>query len=140
MKVITNGAMPIKKGAAEVHVRLLRCKDHPELVDDDTAEAEATTDGLLLLLLLGPVELVVVPIGGKTVVPSAAAVVVTERVTERDEPSTDKLATELDDADDDETLMPEEILVIAKEGLVSPESPNTRNQLSRFFQARGNII
>jgi hypothetical protein len=139
MKAIANGAMPIKKGATELHVLLLRCEDHPELVDDDAAKAEVTADELLLLLLL-ELKLVVVPVGGEAVVPSAVAVevlpvkagVVTGPVAERDEESADELATELEDADGDETLMPEEILVMAKEGLVSPESPSTRAQLSRF--------
>ena len=52
---MTNGATNIKKGVAELHKLLPRCKDHPALVDEG-AKAEA----LLLTLLV--VELVVVEV------------------------------------------------------------------------------
>ena len=52
---MTNGATNIKKGVAEFHKLLPRCKDHPALVDEG-AKAEA----LWLTLLV--VELVVVEV------------------------------------------------------------------------------
>ena len=137
MKNMMIGATLIKKGAAELH-RLLppRCKDHPALVDD-AAKAEVTPDALLLTLL-EPVEpAVVVPDGGRTADESTAAELmsvelgmVKELGVERDVTSGSVVVPEMesDDADDDGVPGPdEEIRVIAKAGLVSPESPNTRN-------------
>ena len=68
-----NGATLIKKGAAEFHKLLPRCKDHPALVDD-AAKADALLLVLVLLeLLLEPVEpSVVVPVEDKTVGVSTA--------------------------------------------------------------------
>lgn len=131
MKAMTIGATLIKKGAAELHKLLPRCKDHPALVGD-AAKAEDTEDALLLALLelLAPV--VVVPVGGGTVDASTAAElmsveagVITELDIERDVKGSVAPEMESDDADDDGVPGPEEeIRVMAKAGLVSPESPN----------------
>ena len=142
MKPMTNGATTlIKKGAAELHKLLPRCKDHPALEDDDAAEAEAAEDALLLLLmlmLLEPVEpVVVVPVGGRAEdAPTAVKVLstevgaTTELGIERDVAGSVAPAMEPEeDADDNELLESgEEIRVMAKAGLVSPESPNTEIQ------------
>jgi hypothetical protein len=139
MKTMTNGATPIKKGAAELHKLLPRCKDHPALVDVDAAEAaeaEVTADALLLMLLLMllglVVSVVVVPVVGKTAdtstevkVLSVEVGMVTELGIERDVAGSVAPGMESEDADDDE-VPGEEIRVMAKAGLVSPESPNTR--------------
>ena len=137
MKTMTNGATLIRKGAAELHKLLSRCKDHPALVDD-AAKAEVTEDALLLLpTLLELVEpVVVVPVGGRTVAALTAAEVmsvevgvVTELEIERAVAGSVAPEMEPEDADDDEAPGPgEEIRVMAKAGLVSPESPNTRIQ------------
>lgn len=121
----------IKKRAAELHILLPRCKEHPELVDDNAAKAEVAADTLLLLLvgLVDPV--VVVPVGGDAAVEPAAVVgmpsvktgVVAEPLLERDVAGTvDESVVDPRAADDDE-LSGAEIRVIAKAGLVSPESP-----------------
>lgn len=132
IKTTTNGATLIKRGAAELHRLLPRCKDHPELADDDAAKAEVTADALLLLLLL-LLELVVVPVGGGAVemsllikVPPIKADVVIDPATERDVLGTvGGSAEEPEDTGDDEVSEDgEEIRVMAKAGLVSPESPN----------------
>jgi hypothetical protein len=128
----TNGATLIKTGAVELHKLLPRCKDHPALVDDDAAKAEVTEDALLLLLLELVEPVVVVPVGGRAVdVPTAVKAlsvevgVVTELGIERDVAGSVVPGMELEDADDDEVSGPgEEIRVMAKAGLVSPESPN----------------
>jgi len=130
---MTNGATPIKKGATELHKLLPRCKDHPALVDDDAAKAEVKADALLLMLLLELVELVVVvAVGGRTVdastaveVTSVEVGVVAELRIERDVAGSVAPGMEPEDADDDEVPESgEEIRVMAKAGLVSPESPN----------------
>ena len=136
-----HGVKLIKKEAAELHKLLPRCKDHPALVDD-AAKAEVTADALLLLLmlllmLLELVEpVVVVPVEGKTVGDASTAVkvmsvevgVVAELKIERDVVGSVP-EMEPEDADDDEGPEPgEEIRVMAKAGLVSPESPSTRIQ------------
>ena len=140
MKPMTNGATLIKKGAAELHKLPPRCEDHPALVDDDAAEAEVTADALLLMLLLVLLVLVepvvVVPAEGRAVEASTAVEVlsvevggVTELGIERDVVGSVTPGTEPEDADEDE--LPEsgeEIRVMAKAGLVSPESPSTRIQ------------
>lgn len=140
MKTMTNEATLIKKGAAEFHKLLPRCKDHPALVGD-AAKADALLLTLLaLLLLLLELELVepvvVVPVGGTTVGVSTAA-----------ELSVDVGATELDverivrgsvapsmefeeDADDDEALETGKVIgVMANNSLESPESPYTKTQI-----------
>jgi hypothetical protein len=135
IKTITNGATLIKRGAAELQILLSRCIDrcidHPELADEDAAKAEVTEDAPLLLLLL---ELVVVPVGGEAVVMSpllkvdpAKATVVIDPVIERDVVGTvGESAGEPEDTDDDGVPgVGGEIRVMAKAGLVSPESPNT---------------
>jgi len=95
-KTMTNGATYIKKGAAEFHKLLPRCKDHPVLL-------------LTLLELVEPV--VVVPVGGRTVGVSTSVEVMPVEVGE--------------DADDDEVPETgEEVRVMAKAGLMSPESPS----------------
>lgn len=146
MKTTMHGATLIKRGAAELHKLLPRCKDHPALVVD-AAKAEVTADALLLLLLLllllELVELaVVVPVVGRTVdEPTAVKVrsegkvmsvevgVVAELEIERDVVGSVAPGMEPEDADDDEEPEPgEEIRVMAKAGLVSPESPITRIQ------------
>jgi len=130
IKTATNGATLIKRGAAELHILLPRCIDHPELADDDAAKAEVTEDAPLLLLIL---ELGVVPVGGEAVVMSpllkvdpAKASVVIDPVTERDVVGTvGESAGEPEDTDDDGVPGDGgEIRVMAKAGLVSPESPN----------------
>jgi len=123
----------MKKGAAELHKLLSRCKDHPALVDD-AAKAEVTEDALLLTLLelVEPAVAVVVPVGGRTADASTAVEVmpvevgvVTELEIERDVEGSVAPEMEPEDADDDEVPGPgEEIRVMAKAGLVSPESPN----------------
>jgi len=132
MKTTTNGATLI---AAELQKLLPRCKDQPALVDD-AAKAEVAADApllMLLLTLLGLVEpVVVVPVGGRTVDASTAVEVisvevgvVTELEIERDVAGSAAPELEPEDADDDEVSEPgEEIRVMAKAGLVSPESPN----------------
>ena len=144
MKTTMHGATLIKRGAAELHKLLPRCKDHPALVVD-AAKAEVTADALLLLLLLllELVELaVVVPVVGRTVdAPTAVKVrsegkvmsvevgVVAELEIERDVVGSVAPGMDPEDADDDEEPEPgEEIRVMAKAGLVSPESPITRIQ------------
>jgi hypothetical protein len=135
MKTMTHGATLIKKGAEELQKLLPRCKDHPAL-EDDAAKAEVTADALLLLLLLMILELVepvvVVPVEVRTVdAPTAVAMmsvevgVVAELEIERDEVGSVAPEMEPEDPDDDELSEPgEEIRVMAKAGLVSPESPN----------------
>ena len=134
-----NGARLVRKGAAEFHKLLLRCKDHPALVDD-----AAKADALLLALLLALLELVelvvVVPVGVRTagvltsveVVMSVEVVgVVTGLEVESDVVGSVAPSVESEDADDDEEEVAETgeaILVMAKMALVSPESPNTRIQ------------
>jgi len=130
MKAMTNGATLIKKGAAEFHKLLPpRCRDHPALLLDDAAKAVALLLPLLLsLMLLELVELlVVVPVGDRTVgvsvgVSTAFEVsvdvgVVTELEIERD-------VTGIVGPDDEVLGSVEAIRVMAKAGLVSPESPN----------------
>jgi len=138
---MTNGGTLIKIGTAELHELLPRCKDHPALVDDDAATADA-----LLLMLLELVEplvdvpvglelaepFVVVPVGVRTADVTIAvkgmsveACVVTELGIERDVAGSVVPGLEPEDTDDDEVPGPgEEIRVMANEGLVSPESPN----------------
>jgi hypothetical protein len=140
MKTMTHGTTLIRKGAAELQKLLPRCKDHPALVDD-AAKAEVTADALLLMLLLmllGLVEpVVVVPVGGRTVdvstpveVISVEVGMVTEPEIERDGAGGVVPRMESEDADDPELpVLGEEIRVMAKAGLVSPESPNTRRIL-----------
>jgi len=134
MKTMTNVATLINKEAAKLDKLLPRCKDHPALVDDDVAKAEVAVDALLLMLLLVLVELaeavVVVPVGGRTVDVSTAAErssvvvgVITEVGIERDVAGGVVPEMESEDADDDD-VPGEEIRVMAKAGLVSPESPN----------------
>jgi len=135
MKTMTNGATPIKRGATELHKLLPRCKDRPALVDD-AAKAEVTDDALLLMLLLTLLELVepvvVVSVGGRTVdvstaveVMSVEVDVVTELGIERDVAGSVAPGIEPEDVDEGEVPGPEEaIRVMAKAGLVSPESPN----------------
>jgi len=107
------------------------------------ANAEVTVDALLLLVVELVEVVVPVKLGSETVVisvpvvvPPAKAAVVTEPVIERDVGVTvEDSGIEADDADDDEVLDPgEEIRVMAKEGLVLPESPNTniRDPYMRF--------
>jgi hypothetical protein len=109
---------------------LPRCIDHPELADDDAAEAEVTADAPLLLLLIPLLELLVVPVGGGAVVMSPLlkvdASVVIDPVTERDVVGTvGESSEEPEDTDgEEEPGAGEEIRVMAKAGLVSPESPN----------------
>jgi len=126
MKSMT-GATLIKIVAAEVHMLLPRCIDHPALVDVEAAKAEVAADDALLLLK--PIELIVVglvAVGSRVAVmmsvgvPSIKAVAVTE-VIERDVAVTVEGTVEAEDVDE---LSGEEIRVMAKEGLVSPESPN----------------
>jgi len=131
MKTMRNGATLVRKGAAELHRLLPRCKDHPALVDD-----AAKADALLLTLLLTLLELVepavVVPVGGRTVgvltsveVMSVEVDVVTGLDVERDVVGSVAPSVESEDADDDEVgETGAEILVMAKMELVSPESPN----------------
>jgi len=137
MKTKTNGTTLIKKGAAEFHKLLPRCKDHPALVGV-AAKADALLLALLLLLLL-PLELVepvvVVPVVGRAVgVSRAVGVVVsvddvgvvTELEIERDEVGNVDPFVESEDADDDDAR-PEtgnEKGVMANMSLVSPLSPN----------------
>jgi hypothetical protein len=110
---------------------LPRCIDHPELADDDAAEAEVTADAPLLLLIL-LLELLVVPVGGGAVVMSpllkvdpVKASVVIDPVTERDVGTVGESSEEPEDTDgEEEPGAGEEIRVMAKAGLVSPESPN----------------
>ena len=135
-----NGATLVRKGDAEFHKLLLRCKDHPALVDD-----AAKADALLLALLLALLELVelvvVVPVGVRTagvltsveVVMSVEVVgVVTGLEVESDVVGSVAPSVESEAADDDEeeevAETGEAILVMAKMALVSPESPNTRIQ------------
>ena len=134
-----SGARLVRKGAAEFHKLLLRCKDHPALVDD-AAKADALL--LALLLLLELVELVVVvPVGVRTagVLTSVEEVmsvevvgVVTGLEVESDVVGSVAPSVESEAADDDEeeevAETGEAILVMAKMALVSPESPNTRIQ------------
>lgn len=132
MKRMTNGTTLIKKGAAELHE--LRCKDRPALVDDDAVKAEDAADALLLLLmLLELVEpVVVVPVGGRTDVSTAVEVlsvkevgIVIELGMERDVVGSVAPGMEPEEGGDDEVSeLGEEIRVMAKAGLVSPESPN----------------
>lgn len=133
IKTTTNGATLIRRGAAELHILLPRCIDLPELADDDAAGAEVTADVPLLLLLILLLELIVVPVGGGAVVMSpllkvdpVKARVVIDPVTERDVVDTvGESAEEPEDTDgDEEPGAGEEIRVMAKAGLVSPESPN----------------
>jgi len=129
---MTNGTTLIKKGAAELHE--LRCKDRPALVDDDAVKAEDAADALLLLLmLLELVEpVVVVPVGGRTDVSTAVEVlsvkevgIVIELGMERDVVGSVAPGMEPEEGGDDEVSeLGEEIRVMAKAGLVSPESPN----------------
>jgi len=134
MKTTRNGATLVRKGAPKFHNLLPRCKDHPALVDD-AAKADALLLTLLLALLVGLVESVdVVPVGGRTVGVSTAVevmsvevgvVMVTELEIERDVAGSVTPGTGPEDADEDE--LPEsgeEIRVMAKAGLVSPESPS----------------
>ena len=143
----TNEATLIKKGAAELHIRLSRCKDRPALVGVDAAEAKATADVLLLLLLLLLLA-AVVPVDSGAVVMSAPVVVlsvkaktdgVTEPVIERDVGiAIDGSGMKPRDVDDD--ALPEsgdEIRVMAKAGLVSPESPNTKIQTHMSLCPKG---
>lgn len=125
MKSMT-GATLIKIAAAEVHVFPPRCID-PALVDDDVAKAEVAVDDALLPL--EPVASIgIVAVGSRVVVmmlvlvgvSSIKAVAVTE-VIERDVAVTVEGTVEAEDVDE---LPGEEIRVMAKEGLVSPESPN----------------
>jgi hypothetical protein len=89
MKTMTNGATLIKKGAAEFHKLLPRCKVHPALVDDG-----AKADALLLTLLLTLLELVesvvVVPVGGRTVGVSTAVEMMSVEVGLVTEPEVEK--------------------------------------------------
>jgi len=136
MKTMTNVATLINKEAAKLDKLLPRCKDHPALVDDDVAKAEVAVDVLLLMLLIVLAELaeavVVVPVGGRTVDVSTAAEglsvvvgVITEVGIERDVLGSVVPEMEPEDADDNDVSGPgEEIRVMAKAGLVSPESPN----------------
>lgn len=134
MKSTINGAMPINMGAMVLHILLSRCIDHPAevaLVVVDAAEVEVVD-----VLLLEPVEPVgVVPVGlvavGSKVValkvgvPSVKAAVVIGSAFERDVAVNGESGM---DADDDELPEPvADIWVMAKAGLVSPESPNTRS-------------
>ena len=152
MKTMTNGATLIKKGAAEFHKLLPRCKDHPALVED-AAKAVPVLLLTLLLLLLELVEpVVVVPVGGTAVIALTVVVVVhvgvvTELGIEGDVVGSVASVMESEDADDDNvddnnvddnnvdddsaedddvSESGEVIWVIAKAGLASPESPNTR--------------
>ena len=145
---MTNGATLIKKGATKLLKLPPRCKDHPALVDDDAAEAEVTADALLLMLLLvllGLVEPdVVVPVEGRAVDVSTAVEVlsvevgeVTELGIERGVAGSVAPGMEPEDADEDELPeSEEEIRVMAKAGLVSPESPSTRVQ-TRIYKSFG---
>ena len=136
MKSITKG---IEMRATEL---LPWCIDHPAEdtpVLDDAAEAEVD-----VLVPLEPVEpVVVVPVGlvavgsegvvvVKVWVPTDNPSAVTEPVIERDEAASGGASgVESDDEDDDDDDDDEEpelgavIWVMAKAGLVSPESPNT---------------
>lgn len=137
MKTMTNGATLMKKGTAEFHKLLSpRCKDQPAL-EDDAAKAVAVllTVSLLLVLLLELVELVVVvgrTVGVSTAVEGSVSVVVgviTELETERDVTGGVAPEMESEDTDDnEESVVPVEIRVMAKAGLVSAESPYTRIQ------------
>jgi len=135
MKTMRNGVITlIKKGAAEFHKRLPRCKDHPALLDDAAVAVLLTLPLLSLLMELAEL-VVVVPVGDWTVgVSTEVGVsvdvgvvdvgVITELETERD--VTDDVVPEMEpeDPDDNEVSEPRvEIRVMAKEGLVSPESP-----------------
>jgi len=128
MKSMNNGATLIKKWTAELLI-LLWYEDHPALVGVDAAKAEVIADALLLL---EPVEPVVVPVGSEAVVmsvlngvPCVKPSVVTKPEIERDVVAgVDESGVEPEDAGDDELVEPgEEISVMAKAGLVSPESP-----------------
>ena len=143
MKTMRNGATLVRKGAAESHKLIPRCKDHPALVDD-----AAKADALLLALLptlLELVELVVdVPVGGRTVgvstsveeVMSVEVVgVVTGVEVERDVVAPSVESKDVDDEDDAVAETGEEILVMAKIELVSPESPNTIQTISHFISS-----
>ena len=134
---MTNGATPIKKWAAELRI-LLWCKDHPALVGveagAEAAKAEVRTDGLLLILLLEPVEPVGVVAVGSGVplvgVPSVKAAVVAEPVIEERDVGggVDGSGMDPEEAGEEKLVEPgEQIRVMAKAGLVSPESPNTKN-------------
>jgi hypothetical protein len=137
MKTMTNGATLIKKGAAQFHKLLPRCKDHPALVDD-AAKADALLLALLLLLLLLELvePVVVVPVGGGAAgvltaveVMSVDVGVVTELEIERDEIGGVDPVMEFEDVDEVEA--PETgkgIAEMAKGSLESPLSPNTRIQ------------
>lgn len=143
MKTMRNGATLVRKGAAESHKPLPRCKDHPALVDD-AAKADALLLALLLTLL-ELVELVVdVPVGGRTVgvstsveeVMSVEVVgVVTGVEVERDVVAPSVESKDVDDDDDAVAETGEEILVMAKIELVSPESPNTIQTISHFISS-----
>ena len=146
MKTITNGATLIKKRTVELHVLLPRCKEHPELVDDDEdaaeAEAEAAAEALLLLPA-GLIESVVVVSARDGAVVGSAAIeappIEAGRVRELTETNvagpTDESVIEPEGDDDELPVAAEDIRVMAKAGLVSPESPNTRIQVSFFFRA-----
>lgn len=138
MKTMTNGATLMKKGTAEFHKLLSpRCKDQPAL-EDDAAKAVAVLLTLSLVLLLELVGLVVVvPVVGRTVGVSTAVEgsvsvvvgVITELETERDVTGGVAPEMESEDTDDnEESVVPVEIRVMAKAGLVSAESPYTRIQ------------
>ena len=139
MKTMTNGATLMKKGTAEFHKLLSpRCKDQPALEDDAAKAAVAVLLALSLVLLLELVELVVVvPVVGRTVGVSTAVEgsvsvvvgVITELETERDVTGGVAPEMESEDTDDnEESVVPVEIRVMAKAGLVSAESPYTRIQ------------
>ena len=160
VKSMTNGATLIKIGAAEPHVLLPWCNDHPApLVGVDAAGVTATADALvpsplLLLELLVPVVPVVRPVvvaaaavgfvsfGSGAVVVSALVGVpvvvngdgVWEPTSIRDVGEKVRLGPE--GTAEDELLSVEaggEIAVMAKTGLVSPESPNTKKKSDKPF-------
>ena len=124
------GATLKKKGVVELHKLLRRCRDHPALVlepvvplvvvpdgdktvDESSADRGRTVDGST------SVEMMSVELG-----------MVTELI-KRDLTvgASVALVMESDAADDDEVSGPEEIPVMEKVGLASPESPNTGNIL-----------
>lgn len=120
------------------------CIDHP--AEDTPALDDAAEDEVDVLVPLEPVEpVVVVPVGLVAVgsegvvvrvwVPTDNPSAVTEPVIERDEAASGGASgVESEDADEDdddeEPELGEVIWVMAKAGLVSPESPNTIVQTS----------
>jgi len=131
MRTMPNGATLIKKGAAEFHKLLPWCKDHPALVDD-AAKADA------LVLVLSPLELelvepvVVVPaevktLGVLTAVEVMSVDVGVGTVLEFEGDVVGSVAPEMESEDTD-AEMGDEIWVMAKMELVSPESPNRQTR------------